>query len=471
MRIAMISPEAVPFSKTGGLADVAGALPRALAEQGVNVIVVTPFYRTVRAGEKLPVQVFGSDVYQAVLPGSSVKVFFIRRDEYFDRDHLYGTPQGDYPDNCARFSFFCRASLELLRRITFEPHIVHAHDWQSGLVPLYMKSQFDTYFKHARSVFTIHNLAYQGLFDPKEWPLLQLDWKYFNWRELEFYGKINFLKAGIVFADAVTTVSPTYAKEIQTQEYGCGLDGVLRERKSALHGILNGVDYSEWNPKTDKLIPHNYSETSLAGKAKCKEHLQKKMNLPALKDVPLIGMVGRLVEQKGIDLFAKIAEQLTKDRVQFAILGTGNPHYQDVLTKLGRQYPEHFSVRIGFDNPLAHEIEAGSDMFLMPSRYEPCGLNQIYSLKYGTIPIVRKTGGLADTVVDVSTESLSAGAGTGFVFEEYSPQALYGCIQRALAYYRDRAAWKKLVKNAMKQDFSWGRSAREYLRLYQSLAR
>jgi starch synthase len=477
MNVVMVASEVVPFSKTGGLADVVGTLPRALAAQGVTVSVVTPYYRQVRdadhpiepLGKTLSVPLGGESrktpVHLADVEG--VKVYFLENAEFYDRDDLYGTARGEYPDNAARFAFLARGALELWRGSP--PDILHAHDWQAGLLPALVRTTLHDFFPKTRTVMTIHNLAYQGLFNAREWPLTGLDSARFNWQELEFYGKINFLKGGIVFADAVTTVSPTYAREIQREEFGCGLDGVLRHRSSRLYGILNGVDYRQWDPKDDPLIPAPYTPRSLEGKSKAKDALQKKCGLPKGKSIPLVGMITRLAEQKGLDLFLNAAERLTKDEIQFVILGTGNPYYEEALRGLARRFPEHFSVTIGFDNALAHEIEAGADMFLMPSRYEPCGLNQIYSLRYGTIPLVRATGGLADTVVDVTTESLHKGAATGFRFEEYSPDALYACIQRALSYYRDGAAWKKIVRAAMKQDFSWDRSAARYIELYRSL--
>lgn len=479
MKVVMVAPEIVPFSKTGGLADVLDALPRVLAAKGIEVSVVTPYYREVREADR-PVEPLGRAVTVPlggesrrapvhVADHSGVKVYFLEDAEFFDRDELYGTGRGDYPDNAARFSFLARGALELVRALGPAPDVVHAHDWQAGLIPPLLKTTLHDFFPHTRSVMTIHNLAYQGLFNAREWPLTGLSSSHFNWQELEFYGKINFLKGGIVFADAVTTVSPTYAREIQREEFGSGLDGVLRHRSARLYGILNGVDYQQWDPKDDRHLPSNFTSRSLEGKAKCKEALQKKCGLPKGKSIPLIGMISRLAEQKGLDLFLAAAERLTKDPVQIVVLGTGNPYYEEALRGLARRFPEHFSVTLGFDNAFAHEIEAGSDMFLMPSRFEPCGLNQIYSLRYGTIPLVRATGGLADTVADVTTESLRKGMATGFLFDEYSPDALYACIQRALSYYRDAAAWKKIVRAAMKQDFSWDRSAERYLELYRSL--
>ena len=471
MRIALITSEVVPFSKTGGLADVCGALARALSGLGADVTVVSPLYREVRRNgiRTKPVKAeftltlgerrIHGGAERTTIPGTKIPVLFIRQDEFYDRDGLYGTPEGDHKDNAARFIFFCRAALEVLRATGEPPDIVHVHDWQTGLIPIYLKTLFQKDFPDTASVLTIHNLAYQGLFWHWDMKLTGLDWQHFNWLEMEFFGKINLLKTGIVHADAITTVSPTYAREIQTKELGCGLDGALEVRLEDLHGILNGADYGEWDPAQDSLLPAKYSVKSLAGKAKCKAELQKECGLPVREDIPLFASIGRLAAQKGIDLLVPAIRRLEED-AQFVLLGTGDTRYQDEVAELGRQFPARVSANVGFDNALAHRIEAGADLFLMPSRYEPCGLNQIYSMRYGTVPVVRATGGLADTVEDGET---------GFVFEEYSTDALLKAARRALAAYGDRRKWGSLVRAIMKKDFSWKASAKKYMELFQSL--
>jgi starch synthase len=464
MKVAAVASEVVPFSKTGGLADVAGALPGALARLGVEVVTVTPLHRSARrhalekTGLVVRVPVGDATVEAAVYRSGSV--YFLEHDPYFDRDGLYGTPAGDYPDNASRFVFLARAALELLRQLG-RPDVIQAHDWQAGLVPIYVKTLYAEAFAGTRSVFTIHNLAYQGVFWHLDMPLTGLDWSHFTWRGLEFFGKLSFLKAGLVHADALTTVSPTYAREIQTPEFGCGLDGVLRERAASLHGILNGVDYAEWDPERDPHLAARYSASDLEGKERCKAALQKRCGLPARPDVPLVGMIGRLSEQKGLDIFLEAADALAQQDLQFVILGSGDRRYREAVERVGDRYRNKVSVHVAFDNALAHQIEAGSDLFLMPSRYEPCGLNQIYSLRYGAVPVVRATGGLADTVVD---------GVTGFTFGPYAAGALLEAVGRARAAYADRALWGRIQREGMKQDFSWDASARRYAELFRSLA-
>jgi starch synthase len=483
VKIAMAAPEVAPFSKTGGLADVAGSLPPALA-RSAQVAVFTPFYRCVRESgielrsldTKLSIPVGGSTrearFREGGWPHSKAKVYFVECDDLFDRDQLYGTRDGDYPDNAERFSFFCRAVLEGALALDLQPDVVQAHDWQTGLLPVYLKTLYAERFPRSpRSVMTVHNLSYQGLFPPHEFESTGLPPALFGIDALEFYGKWSFLKGGLVFADWITTVSPTYAKEILREDMGCGLDGVLRVREASLSGILNGVDYSLWDPKDDPLIPKNYTGRNLKGKEECKTHLQRKAGLRRDKSIPVVGMVTRLVEQKGIDIFLQMAPRLGRDLVQFVILGSGQPSYEERLKALAAKDPEFFSVFTTFDNQLAHEIEAGADMFLMPSKFEPCGLNQIYSMRYGTIPLVRRTGGLADTVVDAERDNVRSGDATGFCFDEYSADALYACLQRALNHFQDRKLWSKLMANAMARDFSWSASAAEYLKLFRRLAR
>jgi len=478
MRVVMAASEAVPFAKTGGLADVVGALPRALKRLGVDISVVLPAYRSI-SGDRFNVQrtsrtvqvplskeTVSAGVLQTEMEGG-IPVYLIEADQYFGRTGLYGTPDGDFLDNAARFAFFARAVPALFQQLG-APDVVHCHDWQTALIPVFLRTDAARYpdLAKVRTVLTIHNLGYQGLFWHFDWHLLNIDWRYFAPEYLEFYGKINYLKGGIVCADAITTVSPTYAKEIQTPEFGCGLEGVLVARRQALTGILNGVDYDEWSPTQDRFIAAGYSAADLAGKATCKADLQTTVGLPVEADVPLIGIVSRLADQKGFDLLAQIAPNLLRKRLQIVVLGSGDATHQERFQELAQHSKKHLAVRIAFDNALAHKIEAGSDMFLMPSRYEPCGLNQIYSLRYGTIPIVRATGGLEDTIIDFDPTSTR---GTGFKFTDYAPEALLACIERALHAYKQPALWRPLIRNAMQADFSWDRSAEAYVGLYRDL--
>jgi starch synthase len=482
MRILHVSPEVVPFAKTGGLADVVGSLPGQLEKQGHEVTVMMPLYKKVKetakdlmsTGTSISVPVGDAMragmVWKSVMPDSKVPAYFIQRDEYFHRDALYGTPEGDYWDNAERFIFFTRGALEAVKALGLQFDVIHVHDWQSALIPVYLKTLYrnDPLLKGVKSVLTVHNLAYQGLFWHWDMKLTGLDWALFNWKQLEFWGKLNLLKGGLVFADAITTVSKRYAQEIQTKEYGCGLEGVLKERAKDVHGIINGVDYNVWNPQVDRFIPAAFSAANISGKAKVKAQLQKKLGLPQT-NAPMIGMITRLDTQKGIDLVAKAFPELMKKDVQIVVLGTGTEDYNKMFTALGVKHKDKTSMNVKFDNQLAHEIEAGSDMFLMPSKYEPCGLNQIYSLKYGTVPIVRETGGLADTITDATPENLKKGVATGFSFTEYTPEALMAVINRALDMYKDKAAWDRLMKTCMSQDWSWNRSAKEYVELYRKL--
>jgi len=477
MKIAMASPEIAPFAKTGGLADVVGSLPLALEGLGVQVSLIMPAYSVIPGkfflrdtGIELTVPVSHRFEIGRVLEGKTgkgIRVYFIQADKYFARDNLYTTPEGDYFDNAERFVFFSRAILELLRKVG-PPDILHCHDWQTALAPTFLKAASEAYPELAgvKTVFTIHNLGYQGVFWHLDWHLLNLDWKYFIPKYLEFYGMINYLKGGIVFADAVTTVSKKYAEEIKTPEYGFGLEGVLQERAGFLHGILNGVDYREWSPKTDPYIKKNYTPRDLSGKRSCKRDLQKAYGIAMRRTVPLIGMISRLADQKGLDLLAEIMDELMGMELQFALLGTGDKKYHDFFEEIRGRCPEKCGIRLDFDNTFAHKIEAGADIFLMPSRYEPCGLNQIYSLKYGTIPVVRATGGLDDTIQEFDP---ATGKGNGFKFQEYTGTAFLSAIKRAIETYKDRTLWRRLIRNAMAADFSWKRSAKEYLRLYQSL--
>ena len=479
MRVVMLAPEVHPYAKTGGLADVLAALPAALNRIGVEVSVCLPAYRTaLRALGPLPVILrlhapVSSRMEPAeilAVPNAPVPTFLVRADRFFDRDGLYGVGGRDYDDNAERFAFFCRAALEWLRHASPAPDILHMHDWQTALVPAFLRATADLYPELAavRAVQTVHNLAFQGRFPSEEWHLLNLDPRHFVPDGLEFFGDINYLKAGLLFADAITTVSPRYAEEIQTPSFGSGLDGVLRMRADRLRGILNGVDDAVWNPASDPFVPAHYDQGDLRGKARCKAALQADLGLAVSPEPALLAVVSRLAEQKGLELLGAVLPGLLKTRaVQFVALGSGDARYEELLVGLAGQFPGRVGVRIGFDEPLAHRIEAGADVFLMPSRFEPCGLNQLYSLRYGTVPVVHATGGLDDTVVEFDARE---GLGTGFKFTPYTEEAFLAALRRALDTRRDAAAWQRLVTNGMSQDFSWQRAAREYARLYTSLA-
>ncbi len=479
LKILFASSEIAPFAKTGGLADVSASLPAALASLGHQVVVVMPLYRSVKEGQfkyqnhegYLNIPFRGkterAQVYFSEL-NDNVRIYFVRRDEFFDRSALYGTPEGDYPDNAERFIFFSQAELNLNKLTDFHPDIVHCNDWQTGLVPVYLKTLYkdDSSFSGSRTVFTIHNLAYQGLFPDQSMAISGLPQELFSMEGLEYYGKMNFLKGGIVFSDAITTVSEKYSQEIQTQEYGYGLEGVLRNRATDIHGILNGVDYKEWSPENDVHLAANYDLNDLSGKRKCKLDLLEFFGLDGSENAPLIAIISRLAAQKGFDVLAGAVEELIGLGVSLVLLGTGDKTYEKQFAELGVRHRKHFGVKIAFDNALAHKIEAGADMFLMPSRYEPCGLNQMYSMRYGTIPVVRATGGLDDTIKEFDTKS---GKGNGFKFAEYSSGALVEAVKRALGVYEKREAWLGLVKNAMKEDFSWNRSALRYEKVYRQV--
>jgi starch synthase len=477
MRIAIISSEIGPFAKTGGLADVVGALASTLGRQGHELFLLMPAYRCVLEGDfsleqtetKLSVRLSNQLIEAAVLKArleDNIGIYFIRADRYFDRESLYSTPFEDYPDNAERFVFFSRAALEALRGQPVD--IVHCHDWQTALAIFFLRAQEHLYpeLRTIKTVFTIHNLGFQGLFPDSDWHLLNLERHWFTPRYLEFYGRINFLKGALVFADKITTVSPSYAEEIMTAEQGFGLEGVLRERGQDLIGILNGVDYDSWNPEKDNFLPARYNVRDLSGKRICKEHLQRCFGLPEIANAPVVGIVSRLTAQKGFDLVEKVLAPFVDRDIQLVVLGTGERRYEDFFTDLGNRYPQSAAARIGFDEAMAHRIEGGSDFFLMPSLYEPCGLNQMYSLKYGTIPIVRAVGGLKDTVEDYDP---ATGAGTGIVFGPYEPAALENALLRALEVYSTETAFAGLRKRAMRKDYSWNLSAARYSSLYKAL--
>ncbi|MBI4012870.1 MAG: glycogen synthase GlgA [Candidatus Rokubacteria bacterium] len=478
LRILCVASEVEPFAKTGGLADVTGALPRALEALGHDVRVILPRYRGVEraAGTLRPVlprvevPIGGKIVEGAVLEGrtgKAIPVYFLAQDAYYDRPALYTTPEGDYSDNCERFVFFCRAVLTALPQLDWMPQVIHAHDWQTGLVPVYLETLYRDVpaYRDVATVFTIHNLAYQGLFWHYDLPMTGLGWDLFTPAGIEFYGKMNLLKGGLVFADVLTTVSPTYANEIQTPEFGEGLEGVLRERSADLVGILNGIDYELWNPATDPDIPKRYGPDDLDGKAACRAALREEMGLvEPSRPAPLVGVVGRLADQKGLDLVAAAVPSIVAAGGQFVLLGTGDERYEREFAELARAHPAAVAVKIGFNAGLAHRIYAGSDLFLMPSRYEPCGLGQLISLRYGTIPIVRRTGGLADTIREWDG---AAGSGTGFLFDAHTPEACRAAVRRALEAYGQPAAWSRLVRNGMAEDFSWEASAEKYVGCYR----
>lgn len=497
MRIVLCSGEVFPFAKTGGLADVAGALPLALEALGQEVIIVMPKYASVsdagipikklKAGfsysagkEKTCVTAKNSfsaqqkrydersEEFFCASIGKNIKVYFVENDAYYDRPFLYGDKAGDYPDNLMRFSFYCEKTLELLKVVNFPADIIHCNDWQTTLIPVLLKTsrKNDSFYKNTKTVLTIHNLAYQGLFKAEEFAKLKLDQSLFGIDGFEFYGKISFLKAGILFADYITTVSQGYAKEMLTKEFGCGLEAVLEKRKSTLQGIINGLDYSVWDPKKDTHIFKQYNAANLSGKSVNKKQLQKSCGLLVKKDIPLLGFVGRLAEQKGVDLLLEVVKKLDAFNVQMIVLGTGDQKYHALLEKVADKNPKRFSLHFTFDETLAHRIYAGSDMFFMPSRYEPCGLGQMISFKYGTIPIAYKTGGLSDTVFGFDPETQE---GNGFIFDSYSKKAFLDTVQRGVALFSDGVSWQPLLRKVMNYNFSWEESAKKYIHLFNSL--
>jgi starch synthase len=480
VKILFLSSEGLPYSKTGGLADVVQALPKALADMGHEVAVLLPRYRgnkntsilvssvTVTMGDQLR--------FPAISEGASVggvRYFFVVDRSYFDREQLYGEKGVDYPDNAERFTEYCRTAIEFVKRVWL-PDVIHCHDWQTALVPLLMRTQYgeDPVTRNLPVVLTIHNLAYQGMFPRSVLKATGLPESLFTYDRLEFYGNVNFLKGGILFADYLSTVSRRYALEIQTPEYGSALDGVIRERSGNLVGILNGVDYAVWNPENDTFIAQHYSAQNLEGKKACKKDLLQYFKLPTDKpehvERPLIGIVSRFADQKGFDLIAQVATEMMQENLSLVVLGTGQGEYERLFRGMAEKYPARVGLKIGYDNSLAHKIEAGSDMFLMPSRYEPCGLNQIYSLRYGTVPVVRATGGLDDTIQDFDPNTNS---GTGFKFDAYSGPALLESVRRALSVYREPQVWQQLQKNGMAKDFSWKASAAAYVTLYEAAKR
>ena len=469
--------EMVPYAKTGGLGDVAGALPGALLRRGCDVRVCLPCYRVVRerAGEmgraisRLRVPLGGASLETGVLEtrtAQGVPVYAVEREDLFDRPNLYRNAAGDYYDNLERFAFFSRAALLACGEMGFVPDLVHCHDWQTGLMPPLLGA----FFPRAGSVFTIHNLGYQGLFPADRLPATGLDAdRCFHPEGVEYWGGISLLKAGIVYADAVTTVSPTYAEEIQTPEFGMGLEGVLRNRRSSLHGILNGADYARWDPGADPCLPARYGPDRMAGKTRCKEALIRELGLDArLEQRPLIGVVSRLDRQKGLDLLIDVLDDLWALDVGLVVLGTGDPVIEEALRVAGGQLGGRMALRLDFDEPLAHRITAGTDLFLVPSRYEPCGLTQMHAMRYGSVPVVRATGGLQDTV---SAWDPRTGRGNGFKFTEAAPGAVLDALRQAVSLFDRHGPWEALRKAAMKADFSWDASAARYVTLFEDVLR
>lgn len=476
MKILLVASEVAPFAKTGGLADVAGSLPKALKRMGHDVRIVMPFYTktqgsgfVVRKGRKSVELSLDGVMHKGFLRQTTlddIPVYLIENREYFHREYLYGTPAGDYPDNPERFAFFCRGVLQLLKKMDFRPDIIHCNDWQTALIPLLLRHELrtDPFFMKSGVVFTIHNLAFQGLFEKEALPRMGLDQSYFTIDRLEFYGRVNLMKGGILGADIINTVSETYCREILTEEMGCGLDGVLLQRRDDLYGILNGIDYDLWDPATDRELFRNYTAANPAAKALNKNELQRRLGLEQAPDVPLLGIVSRLTAQKGFDLLDVLLPCIAGERLQLVILGTGDEPYMRSLQKFKKRGAANISVNLGFEAELANMVYAGSDMFLMPSRFEPCGIGQLIAFRYGAVPVVRRTGGLADTVVDPRDNEREA---NGFVFEEYTPEAFWEAISRAVQAYAERKGWNRIVRQGMASDFSWRHSASRYEELYR----
>ncbi|MGD0281227.1 MAG: glycogen/starch synthase [Dissulfurispiraceae bacterium] len=474
MRIVIAASEAVPFSKTGGLADVAGTLFKEYVAMEHAAMLFVPFYKRTAEHFSTEIRYSGTEieipvgsavrtckVFTGTMGSSAPNIYFIGNEDYFFRDDIYGTPYGDYPDNDQRYAFFSKSVLEICKRLDLPIDIMHCNDWQTGLIPLYMKTIYRQVpaFKKTVSVLTIHNLGYQGVFPPQTLEITGLGMSVFNPEGLEFFGKVNFLKAGIVGADIITTVSKTYADEIRSPDFGFGLDGVLRKRNSSLVGVLNGIDYAAWDPVTDIFLPQNYNSSDLSGKQACKKHLIEKTSLRNTEPCPLICFIGRLSSQKGLDLLADAVPDMINLGANIIVIGKGDGRYQNMLHALNKRFGERFFFCTGFDEPLAHLTYAGSDIFLMPSSYEPCGLGQMIAMRYGTIPVAYRTGGLSDTIESNHT---------GFLFGEYSLPSFMRAVRKALKTFDDKRAWRKMIGNAMGRDFSWKKSARAYIAIYQN---
>ena len=480
LKLLMVASEAAPFAKTGGLADVVGSLPTALHALGHDVRLIIPWYRSVRkaignlrAGRKKIAVPMGGRVYQLSWrtgENQGVPVYFLDFPEFYDRQGLYGERGQDYPDNAERFGLLSRAALELARQIGFAPDVIHAHDWQAGLVPVYLHRHLwrDPFFAGTGSLFSIHNLGYQGVFPLESARLLDLDDSLTGPDGLEYYGQISLLKGGIGFASHVNTVSPTYCREIQTPQQGMGLDGLLRSRGDHLHGLLNGLDGKLWSPVHDGALANNYSAKKLSGKKECKKQLQKELGLKLAPKTPIVAMVTRLDSQKGIELVLESWDRLMRPDLQLVILGTGNIDFEHRLAEAASYYPGKAAVILQFDDALSRRIYAGSDMYLMPSRYEPCGLGQLIALRYGSVPVVHATGGLADTITDPLDPARPA---NGFVFHEYRHDSLLECLARALETYAKTDAWRTIMLQGMNQDMSWQQAAGDYVNLYRMCTR
>lgn len=482
LNILFVASEVVPFAKSGGLADVSGVLPKALHDLGHDVRVVMPRYyivdkekynlKPLEGSLGIPMGIMGelwASVYEGTLPGSEVPVYFIEYDEYYGRKNLYNDDGEGYPDNDNRFIFLSKASMQLAKMLEFKPNVIHANDWHTAAIPVLLNTTYanDPHFKNTGTLLSLHNLQHQGKFYKGVMDVLGISWDHFNVDELEEYDAVNLLKGGIVHADAINAVSKKYAEEITTPDFGWGLHNLMADKSYKLYGILNGVDYEEWSPAIDTHIAKTYEVDDLSGKAICKSALQKQFGLPIRDDVPLFGFVGRLVDQKGISLLSVAIEELIKNDIQVVLLGTGEHWAEKFFSDFALRYPNKFGSLIGYNNEVAHQIEAGSDMFLMPSLFEPCGLNQIYSLRYGTIPIVRATGGLDDTIENYDS---SYKIGTGFKFHDATPEALTGTVNWAIyTWYNDKDGFKQLQKNAMLKRFDWKEAAMGYEKLYQKI--
>jgi len=481
MNIVILTPEMMPYAKTGGLADVTGSLAKELKVLGHEVTAVIPAYQCLDlkkwnfrvAIQNLDVPIGSQKETGRVLEAAGdggVKVYAIDHPEFFKRDGLYGKSMGDYPDNDRRFTFYQRGVLETLKILNVEPDVIHCHDWQTGLIPVYLKTleAKTPNFKKARTVFTVHNLRYQGNFPPDSLPLTGLGWEEYKFEKLEFYGKVSFLKGGLVYADAVTTVSNRYAEQIRTAEFGYGFDGVLNARKGPYYGVLNGIDFREWNPETDPDIVAQYSLKKIDKKWINKNALQKEDDFKVDPKIPLVGMISRLVDQKGVDILISAMEKFPKMGIQFVLLGTGEERYHKVLREIAKSHKGHIGVHIVFDAKMAKRIYAGSDILVLPSYYEPCGLAQMIALRFGTIPVVRATGGLADTIEEYDPKKAK---GNGFLFEEYTSEAFLEALERALRTFHQEKDWQRLVRNAMACDFSWTASAKKYLQIFEGTKR
>jgi len=485
MKILYLTSEVYPLIKTGGLADVSLSLPREIQKSGHDIRLSIPFYGPIKeehphSFEYLKTsyiyfrsEYYAATIFQGFLPSTSLPLYLIDSQQFFNRPGIYNENGIDYPDNCLRFAFYCMQSLQMLKLIDFKPDIIHCNDWHAALAIIYLKTVLkdEEFFKDFKSLFTIHNISYQGIFSPDKLPEIGLDERFFTLDCLEYWNNINLMKGGIILADAINTVSPTYCKEIQTEEFGFGLEGVIQENAHKLHGILNGADYSLWSPEKDPYIAQPYDTKKPARKKENKKDLQKELGLKVQEDIPVIGMVTRIIQQKGFDIIIPILETLLqKEDIQLVILGSGDEKYEQELEEVQKKHGNKFIFVKGYKNALSHRIEAGADIFLMPSAFEPSGLNQMYSLKYGTIPVVRKIGGLNDTIVPCTPANMKKGRANGFMFSEYSSDKLLKTIKKALHLYRnDSQSWKQLMKNAMKYDFSWKKSAEQYIKIYNKL--